>query len=369
MTMKKPILLLLCLVCIVDNVVAQRNTQSDVNRIVRTYYTCITLHIEKPSMRASNREELNVMFTSDNIVHCDLNLLNGKDISIYTNIDEYLNQVQYYSNKMEDGDFMVEWEIDENTYKYSPNSRNGVATIDVHKVITYGSKKLELKDKFTFRQANEGGKLLIYKIETTIDKNENTPPPQSPNPPKPLFSKLFFTAKNGVGGTLGTTCNINNHAFPTIGVFISLDAEEHFDIDIEGLQVGVGLELNGLPSTSSGFYDSFDVNEQHDRVLGLFFKLGWHYFGYWGADLDIGPTWAYSQNKTEELYGNTILHKSSGNIGVLLAPSIRFSIPLDVGETSGMVYESINVNIGYGLYLLGVNDTHWGLRFGISYSG
>lgn len=358
--MKRTILLLLFMASISGNIVAQRNTKSEVNRIVRTYYTCITLHIEKPSMRASNREELNVMFTSDNIVQCDLNLLNGKSISTYTNIDEYLNQIQYYANKMGDGDFMVEWEIDENTYKHSPNSQNCVATIDVHKVITYGSKELELKDKFTFQQANEGGKLLIYKIETTTEKNETTPNPPPSDPTKPSFLESFFYATSNTLGTLGTTCNMNNAAFPSIGAFVSLGVED--------VKFGVGLELNGLPSISFGFYDYNDVNNRLNQVFSVYFTLGWHHYGFWGLDLDIGPTFAYSRNKKEELYGNTILHEGRSNAGILLAPSIRFSIPLDDVGSAGMVFESLDINIGYGFYFHGNDYSHGGLRFGISYS-
>lgn len=146
------------------------------------YYRGLNSYIVNQSVREALRAELGSVFR-DNGIQCivqnDLNLLNDKSISTQTNLDEYLVAVKSCANKSErEGkSFKIEFELRTSSYNESRQYINYLnkyvtaSTIDVHKTIIYGDKKLLIKDHVTLYDG------MIEKIESTQRQDPSPPPP------------------------------------------------------------------------------------------------------------------------------------------------------------------------------------------------
>ena len=136
------------------------------------YYMGINSYIVNQSVRAALRGEIGSVFIGDGsqcIVQNDLNLLNDKNISTQTNLDEYLVSVKAFANKSEreKKTFKIDFELKMLSYKESKqyisylNKSVIVSTVDVYKTIIYGSTKQLVKDHVILYDG------LVAKIESS----------------------------------------------------------------------------------------------------------------------------------------------------------------------------------------------------------
>ena len=153
------------------------------------YYTGLNSYIVNQSVREALRAELGSVFCDNgvrSIVQNDLNLLNKKDISAQTNLDEYLVAVNSFANRSErEGQtFKIDFQLLISSYNENRQYINylnkyvTVSTIDVDKTITFGNTKLLIKDHVILYDG------LIERIESTPRQAPPPPPPTTTNTKK-----------------------------------------------------------------------------------------------------------------------------------------------------------------------------------------
>lgn len=347
------------------------NRKNAAIQITNKYYGAINYHINTKgyNTRDANRKEMNVLFADGNVVYNDLNLIAGKKISNYTNIDEYLSQVEYYSNTKDRKTFSINHIIDTIS-----DSGYGCIYVIVNKTIIYGDDKFYVKDSIFIFPI---GDFEDWQIGQVRSHQEPPPVPILKNNPeqaetiqpalKPRQVKLL--GEDSSSETLGLSFSPlpNTDAkFPLIGVFWEMEDLLWFYAPY--LQLGFGLETNGFPGKKPGQTYLVETNSNRNKITNLFFAISYTHFAWFGVDLFVGPSLNYSSNITEIQNGITTLYKSECAFDVLFAPSVRICFPFDYKSKWNVFYKRINLHIGYNFYILN-NCPLKGIRFGLSYSG
>lgn len=183
---KYVVLLLLAFASIQFKAFGQDSYKGEAKVSLDKYYRGLNSYIVNQSVREALRAELGSVFRNNgaqSIVQNDLNLLNNKNISTQTSLDEYLVAVKSYANKSErEGKtFKIEFELLNSSYNESRQYVNylnkyvTISTIDINKIVTYGSTRLLIKDHVILYDG------LIEKIEST---QRQAPPPTNTNTKK-----------------------------------------------------------------------------------------------------------------------------------------------------------------------------------------